>query len=48
MRARRAELAARPERVEEILAEGARRARAIGKPVLEACRAAAGLGSRSR
>jgi tryptophanyl-tRNA synthetase len=45
MRARRAELAARPDRVEEILVEGARRARAIGKPVLEACREAAGLGS---
>jgi tryptophanyl-tRNA synthetase len=46
MRARRAELAARPERVEEVLAEGARRARAIGAPVLEACREAAGLGSK--
>ena len=46
MRARRAELAARPERVDEILAEGARRARAIGKPVLEACREASGLGAR--
>jgi tryptophanyl-tRNA synthetase len=45
MRARRAELAAHPERVEEILAEGARRARAIGRPVLEACREAAGLGA---
>jgi tryptophanyl-tRNA synthetase len=45
MRARRAELAARPERVEEILAEGARHARAIGRPVLEACRDAAGLGA---
>ena len=48
MRARRAELAARPERVEEILVEGARRARAIGVPVLEACRAAAGLGGKAR
>src|SRR5262245_3957380 len=46
MRARRAELAARPDRVEEILAEGARRARAIGRPVLEACRQAAGFGAR--
>jgi tryptophanyl-tRNA synthetase len=44
MRARRAELAARPDRLEEILVEGARRARAIGRPVLEACREAAGLG----
>jgi tryptophanyl-tRNA synthetase len=46
MRARRAELAARPDRVEEILTEGARRARAIGAPVLEACREASGLGSK--
>ena len=45
MRACRAELAAHPDRVEEILAEGARRARAIGRPVLEACREAAGLGA---
>ena len=44
MRARRDELAAHPERVEEILAEGARRARQIGRPVLDACREAAGLG----
>jgi len=48
MRARRAELAAHPDRVEEILAEGARRARAIGRPVLEACREAAGLGAKRR
>jgi tryptophanyl-tRNA synthetase len=48
MRARRAELAARPDRVEEILAESARRARAIGGPVLEACRLASGLGSPRR
>ena len=46
MRARRAELATRPDRVEEILAEGARRARAIGRPVLDACREASGLGSK--
>ena len=45
MRARRAELAAHPKRVEEILAEGAHRARAIGRPVLEACREATGLGA---
>jgi tryptophanyl-tRNA synthetase len=45
MRARRAELAAKPERVDEILAEGARRARAIAQPVLAACREAAGLGA---
>jgi tryptophanyl-tRNA synthetase len=45
MRARRAELAAHPERVEEILADGAQRARAIGRPVLAACRESAGLGA---
>ncbi len=44
MRARREELAADPATVEEILAEGGRRARALGRPVLDACRAAAGLG----
>jgi tryptophanyl-tRNA synthetase len=44
MRARREELSAHPERVEAILAEGGRRARAIGRPVLDACRRAAGLG----
>ena len=44
MRARREELAAHPEKVEEILAEGGRRARSIGRPVLDACRDAAGLG----
>ena len=48
MRARREELAAQPERVEEILAEGGRRARAIGRPVLDACRDAAGLGRERR
>jgi tryptophanyl-tRNA synthetase len=45
MRARRAQLAARPERVEQILVDGARRAREIGRPVLQACRKAAGLGA---
>jgi tryptophanyl-tRNA synthetase len=44
MRERRAQLAADPKTVDEILAEGARRARAIGRPVLDACRDAAGLG----
>jgi len=44
MRARRAELEARPRELEAILAEGGRRAREIGRPVLEACRRAAGLG----
>ncbi len=45
MRARRADLERRPDDVEDILADGVRRARAIGAPVLAACRAAAGLGS---
>jgi tryptophanyl-tRNA synthetase len=44
MRARRAALEARPDEVEDVLADGARRARAIGAPVLAACREAAGLG----
>jgi tryptophanyl-tRNA synthetase len=44
MRARRAELAGRPDEVEDVLADGVRRARAIGAPVLAACRDAAGLG----
>jgi tryptophanyl-tRNA synthetase len=44
MRERRAQLAADPSRVEQILADGARRARAIAAPVLAACRKAAGLG----
>jgi tryptophanyl-tRNA synthetase len=44
MRERRADLERRPDDVEDILADGVRRARAIGAPVLAACRAAAGLG----
>ncbi len=44
MRERREHYAAHPERVEEILAEGARRARAIARPVLDEVRRAAGLG----
>jgi len=44
MRARREELAQRPDDVEDVLADGVRRARAIATPVLEACREAAGLG----
>ncbi len=44
MRERRAELAARPDELEDVLADGARRARALGRPVLDACREAAGLG----
>jgi tryptophanyl-tRNA synthetase len=44
MRERRAALAMRPSEVEDVLADGARRARAIARPVLDACRDAAGLG----
>ena len=44
MRERRAEYEARPDDVEDILLEGARRARAVAEPVLADCRAAAGLG----
>ena len=43
-RERRASLAKRPDDVEEVLADGARRARELGAPVLEAAREAAGLG----
>jgi tryptophanyl-tRNA synthetase len=45
MRARREELESSPDRVEAILAEGGRRARELGRPVLDACREAAGLGA---
>jgi len=44
MRERRDELAARPDDVEDILSDGARRAREISGPVLAAARDAAGLG----
>jgi tryptophanyl-tRNA synthetase len=44
MRERRAALAMRPGELEDVLADGARRARAIARPVLDACRDAAGLG----
>jgi tryptophanyl-tRNA synthetase len=44
MRARRDELARRPGDVEDVLADGVRRARALAAPVLAAARAAAGLG----
>ena len=43
-RERRAAWAAKPGAVEEVLAEGARRARALARPVLEAARDAAGRG----
>ncbi len=46
MRERRASWEARPDDVEAVLADGARRARAIAAPVLEACRRAAGIGPR--
>lgn len=45
LRERRERYAARPDEVDEILREGARRARAIGAPVLAEARDAAGLGS---
>jgi len=44
LRARRDDFAKRPDDVEDILASGARRARALAAPVLEACRQAAGVG----
>jgi tryptophanyl-tRNA synthetase len=44
MRARRAELAKKPDEIEAILRFGAGRARELATPVLAACRAAAGLG----
>ncbi|MCZ6464584.1 MAG: tryptophan--tRNA ligase [Proteobacteria bacterium] len=44
MRERRAYYAERPDEVEEILARGAERARALAAPVLDGCRRAAGVG----
>jgi tryptophanyl-tRNA synthetase len=44
-RERREQLAARPDTVEDILRDGARRARERGGPLVEAVREAAGLGS---
>ncbi len=44
MRARREDWASRPDDLEEMLADGARRACAIAAPILEAARRAAGLG----
>jgi tryptophanyl-tRNA synthetase len=44
LRERRTDLEKHPDEVEDILANGVARARAIGSPVLEACREAAGLG----
>jgi tryptophanyl-tRNA synthetase len=45
-RARRAELAAAPEKLDLILAEGARKARAVALPVIQRVRDAMGLGLR--
>ncbi len=45
MREKREDLARRPDDVEDILADGARRARELGAPVVAAAREAAGLGS---
>ena len=44
MRERRAMLEKRPDDVEDVLADGVRRARELATPVLQAARAAAGLG----
>jgi tryptophanyl-tRNA synthetase len=44
MRERREELAKRPDQIEDVLAAGVKRARALGAPVLRAAREAAGLG----
>ncbi len=41
---RRADFASRPDDVEAILADGARRAREIARPILDACFQAAGIG----
>ena len=43
-RAKRAELEARPDTVEDVLADGARRAREATAPLMDAVRAAAGVG----
>jgi len=44
MRARREDYESRPDDVEDILVEGGRRARELARPVMEACRRAAGVG----
>ena len=46
MRERRADYEKRPDDVRDILVAGAAHARELGRPVLEACREAAGLGTR--
>ena len=45
MRERREHFEARPDEVEDILRQGAEKARAMAAPVLDGCRLAAGLGS---
>jgi tryptophanyl-tRNA synthetase len=45
MRERRAELEKRPDEIEDVLANGARRARELAMPILQAAREAAGLGA---
>ena len=47
MRERREELAKRPDDIEDVLADGAKRAGELGAPVLAAAREAAGLGGSS-
>ena len=44
MREKREALAAKPDDVEDVLRDGATRAKALGAPVLEAARTASGLG----
>jgi hypothetical protein len=44
MRERRQHFADRPDEVEAILADGARRAREVAAPVLDACFRASGIG----
>ena len=45
MRARREELARRPDQVEDVLCDGARRARELSMETWDAARDAAGLGA---
>jgi tryptophanyl-tRNA synthetase len=44
IRERYAQLAARPDELEDVLRDGARRARELAEPVFTACREAAGVG----
>jgi tryptophanyl-tRNA synthetase len=47
MRERRADLEKRPEEIESVLLDGAKRARAIGAPILDEVRQAAGFRPRT-